>query len=75
MDFDLPHEAIHEAYIRNESMRLRFHKDEDGTVYQYLVPFEEREIEFRDFSSWKDEDAHEEMYRLQRSDRAYSAPE
>jgi len=63
VDFDLLREAIYEAYIRNESMRLRFHKDEDGTVYQYLVPFEEREIEFRDFSSWKEEDAHEEMRR------------
>mgnify|MGYP003300579769 CR=1 FL=1 len=61
VDFTLLREAIYEAYIRNEAMRLRFHKDDDGTVYQYLVPFEEREIEFRDFSSWREEDAHEEM--------------
>lgn len=63
VDFNLLREAIYEAYVRNEAMRLRFHKDEDGTVYQYLVPFEEREIEFRDFSSWREEDAHEEMRR------------
>lgn len=61
VDFNLLRESIYEAYIRNEAMRLRFHKDDDGTVYQYLVPFEEREIEFRDFSSWREEDAHEEM--------------
>ncbi len=63
VDFKLLKEAIYEAYIRFESMRLRFHQDEDGTVYQYLVPFEERDIPFRDFSSWKEEDAHEEMRR------------
>ncbi len=63
VDFALLKEAIYEAYIRFESMRLRFHQDEDGTVYQYLVPFEERDIAFRDFSSWNEEDAHDEMRR------------
>ena len=42
-------------------MRLRFLEDEDGTVYQYVVPFDEREIHFCDFSKWKEEDAHNEM--------------
>ena len=61
VDFDLLREAIRESYKRFESMRLRFVKDEDETVYQYIVPFEEREIPFFDFSSWKEEDAHNEM--------------
>lgn len=42
-------------------MRLRFLQDQDGTVYQYLVPFEDRDIELRDFSRWNEKDAHNEM--------------
>ena len=61
VDFDILKEAIYEAYQRFESMRLRFLQDQDGTVYQYLVPFEERDIELRDFSRWNEEDAHNEM--------------
>ncbi|MBQ8298122.1 MAG: peptide synthetase [Ruminococcus sp.] len=63
VDFNLLKESIYECYERFESMRLRFLEDTDGTVYQYLVPFEERDIEFRDFSHWKEEDAHDEMRR------------
>ena len=62
-DFALLKEAIYESYQRFESMRLRFLKDTDDTVYQYLVPFEERDIEYYDFSNWKEEDAHDEMRR------------
>ncbi|MBQ8515581.1 MAG: peptide synthetase [Ruminococcus sp.] len=62
-DFSLLKEAIYESYQRFESMRLRFLKDTDDTVYQYLVPFEERDIEYYDFSHWKEEDAHDEMRR------------
>ncbi len=61
VDFSLLKEAIYESYVRFESMRLRFLKDTDDTVYQYLVPFEDREIEFFDFSNWNEEDAHNEM--------------
>lgn len=61
VDFAILKEAIYEAYQRFESMRLRFLQDQDGTVYQYLVPFEDRDIELRDFSRWKEEDAHNEM--------------
>lgn len=60
-DFNLLKEAIYESYERFESMRLRFLKDEDGTVYQYIVPFEERDIQLMDFSNWNEEDAHNEM--------------
>ncbi|MCI5844484.1 MAG: condensation domain-containing protein [Oscillospiraceae bacterium] len=61
LDFNLLREVIYQAYERQDSMRVRFLQDEDGTVYQYVVPFEEREIPFYDFSHWKEEDAHAEM--------------
>lgn len=61
VDFGLLKEAIYESYKRFECMRLRFVKDEDDTVYQYIAPFEERDIPFCDFSSWNEEDAHNEM--------------
>ena len=60
-DFDILKEAIHEAVSRFESMRLRFLKDTDDTVYQYLVPFDDRDIPLYDFSQWNEEDAHNEM--------------
>ena len=60
-DFDILKEAIREAINRFESMRLRFIKDEDDNVYQYLVPFDDRDIPFYDFSNWNEEDAHNEM--------------
>lgn len=60
-DFALLKEAIYEAYGRFDSMRLRFIKDEDDTVYQYLVPFEDRDIPLVDFSDWKEEDVKNEM--------------
>ena len=60
-DFYILKEAIHEAINRFESMRLRFLKDEDDTVYQYLVPFDDRDIPLYDFSNWNEEDAHNEM--------------
>lgn len=61
VDFSLLKEAIYEAYSRFESMRVRFIKDDDDNVYQYIVPFEERDIPLCDFSSWDEEDAHNEM--------------
>lgn len=63
VDFSLLKKAVYHAYQMFDTMRLRFVKDDDGTVYQYIVPSEERDIEFRDFSHWSEEDAHEEMRR------------
>lgn len=65
-DFDLLREAIHEAYTRHDAMRLRFIElEEEGRrqVYQYLVPFDDREIELVDFSKWREKDAHDQMRR------------
>lgn len=62
-DFNILEEAIKESYNRIDSMRLRFLKDENDEVFQYLVPFDDRKIELVDFSKTNEEDAHEEMKR------------
>ena len=55
LDWDVLRESIYKAYERNEGMRIRFAKDKEGNVYQYVVSAEqdrkEREIEFVDFSN------------------------
>ena len=61
VDFGLLRQAIYKAYERFESMRLRFVEDEEGKVYQYIVPCEERDIQLYDFSNWREEAAHNEM--------------
>lgn len=61
VDFDLLRQAIYKAYERFESMRLRFVEDENGEVYQYIVPTEDRDILLYDFSKWREEAAHDEM--------------
>ena len=61
VDFDVLRECIRDGYQKFESMRLRFTRDEDGNLVQYLVPTEDREIKLVDFSNWREEDAHEEM--------------
>ena len=65
-DFDTLRECILEGYRKYESMRLRFARDEEGNLFQYLVPTEDRFIPLVDFSFWKEEDAHEEMRRWSR---------
>lgn len=50
LDFEVLKQSIYKAYDRCESMRLRFARDKEGTVYQYVVDKEERDIEFVDFS-------------------------
>ncbi|MGN0643017.1 MAG: condensation domain-containing protein [Huintestinicola sp.] len=65
VDFDLLKKAVYIAYERFDSMRIRFVKDPENeqAVYQYIVPFEDRNIEFVDFSKWREEAAHDEMRR------------
>lgn len=63
VDFALLKKAVYKAYEMFDTMRLRFVQDEDGTVYQYIVPFEEREIPFINFTDRSEEDAHDEMRR------------
>ena len=65
VDFDVLREAIYKAYERNEGMRIRFTKFEDGTCYQYVVDSEtdkkERTIDFVDFSDKTMEEAAQSM--------------
>lgn len=63
VDFGLLKKAVYKGYEMFETMRLRFVKDEDDTVYQYIVPFEERDVPFVDFSNRSEEEAHDEMRR------------
>ncbi len=65
-DFDTLRECIYDGYQKFESMRLRFTRDENGELVQYLVPTEDREIKLVDFSQWREEDAHEEMKKWSR---------
>ncbi len=61
VDFGMLKRAIYKAYEMFETMRLRFVQDENGEVFQYIVPFEERDIPLCDFSDRNEEDAHNEM--------------
>lgn len=61
LDFGVLKESIREACMRMESMRVRFAEDEEGNVFQYIAPFEDRDFPFVDFSNWQEEDAHREM--------------
>lgn len=61
LDWDTLKKAIYEAYSRCESMRLRFAKDKDGTIYQYVVDKEERDIEHYDFRHWEIEHAKDKL--------------
>lgn len=61
IDWDLLKKCIYQAYDRCEAMRVRFAKDKEGTVYQYVVDKEERDIEFVDFSQGTQEEAEKVM--------------
>lgn len=61
LDWNVLKEAIKEAVARCESMRIRFAKDSDGTVYQYVVREETKEIEHFDFTGWREEDAEHKL--------------
>ena len=65
-DFDVLRQCVLDGYEKFESMRLRINTDGEGNLVQYLVPREDREIRFVDFSQWREEDAHEEMKRWSR---------
>ena len=61
LDIDMLKKAIYKAYERYDSMRLRFAADKEGTLYQYVVEKEDREIEYVDFSDKTMEEATEIM--------------
>ena len=61
IDFNVLKEAIYKAYERCDSMRIRFAKDKDGSLYQYIVDKEDRDIEYVDFRGKTMEEAKEIM--------------
>ena len=61
VDFDVLKQCIYDGYEKYECMRLRFVTLEDGTMMQYLVPAEDRDIKYFDFSEWTENAAHKEM--------------
>ena len=61
LDWDVLRQCIKEAIARCESMRLRFAKDRDGSIYQYVVKEETKEIEHFDFTGWQEEDADKKL--------------
>lgn len=61
LNWDALKKAVYQAYERCESMRLRFAKDREGNVFQYVADQEERDIQFFDFTGWREEDAEKEM--------------
>ena len=61
LDWDVLRECIKEAIARCDSMRLRFARDRDGNIYQYVVKEETKEIEHFDFTGWREEDAQKKL--------------
>ena len=50
LGFDQLRKSINEAYARSEGMRLRFAKDKEGTLEQYMSGPEEQGIELFEFT-------------------------
>lgn len=61
IDLNVLKQSIYKAYERCDSMRLRFAADEDGTLYQYIVEKEDRDIEYVDFTGKTMEEAEKIM--------------
>lgn len=61
IDFEVLKKAIYDVYNRLEALRIRFTTNENNEEVQYIAEKEERDIEFFDFSHWKEEDANNEM--------------
>lgn len=61
INLDVLKQSIYKAYERCDSMRLRFAADKDGTLYQYIVDKEDRDIEYVDFTGKTMEEAEKIM--------------
>jgi hypothetical protein len=56
IDFPVLKEAIYDAYQRHECSRLRFHQEEDKSLWQYVVQDVPSDIELHDYRHWAKED-------------------
>ena len=56
VDFDLLAQSVKEAIARDDSVRARFTKDENGKVEQYIVPPDDTPVRHEDFTqkSWEE---------------------
>lgn len=61
VEFDVLEKAIHLAYERNDAARLRFCEDGQGETLQYIVPKDDRAIEYFDFTGWEFDDAEKKL--------------
>lgn len=61
LDWAVLKSCIQEAIARCDTMRLRFTHDKEGSIYQYVVKEETKEIEHFDFTGWKEEDAEQKL--------------
>lgn len=59
VDFNILKGAIKQAIMHMDSARLRFTTDEDGKVYQYVTPFDDRDFRVYDFSDKTEEECNE----------------
>lgn len=59
VDFNMLKGAIKQAIMHMDSARLRFTQDEDGNVYQYIVPTDDRDIRLYDFSDKTEEECND----------------
>lgn len=60
IDFDILKRAIRTAYERCDAMRIRF-CEKKGEIFQYIVPKDDQEIEYKDFTGMTMKDAEAEM--------------
>ncbi len=63
IDFNVLKESIYIAYERHECSRLRFHQEEDKSIWQYIVPTEcnDYDIPLHDYRHWKEDDVHAKL--------------
>jgi hypothetical protein len=61
IDFDILKDAIFTAYQRHECSRLRFHQEDDKSLWQYVVPDVPQDIELHDYRHWNEEDIHKKL--------------
>ncbi len=57
-DFEVLRWAINEARKRHECSRLQFHQEADGSMWQYVIPYEEQNFDLHDYRNWNENDVH-----------------
>ena len=66
VDFDALARAVRRAVERDDSVRVRFTRGEDGTARQYIVPADDRPVRHVDLSRMTESEAMLELHRWSR---------